>query len=423
MEAPRVPTEKEIVMKPSGRAKVDASPVLLIVIVALAGAGVFFTMLALRSDPMEEALSRDRVINTLFVLEDQGKPLASYVLMYYPGTKRAAVYDIPGELGLILRRINRVDRIDTIYDTQKLSVFEGEIENLLGIDINFTVVFESQTLGKLVDLIEGVELFIHAPVSDFDSEPPVFFPSGLTRLDGDKARVYLAYRQKDESDESISFRRQRFFLALIKRMGEKNEFLKTTVVAQIAQPLLKTTMSQRTRFRLFDELAGIDTDRVSIQSIGGNTREVSSGQTLLFPFYDGSLIKDYVRESLGTLTRQVEGVSTERVFTVEVLNGTSTVGLAMRTAELLRGFGYDVISVDNADTSDHEVTEIIDRSGYEEVVKTFADIIRCKRIRSETASSENMTLDIEMNPQNLEYRSDFTLIIGKDFNGRYVIGG
>ncbi|MDR0555274.1 MAG: LCP family protein [Treponema sp.] len=410
-------------MKPSGRAKVDASPVLLIVIVALAGAGVFFTMLALRSDPMEEALSRDRVINTLFVLEDQGKPLASYVLMYYPGTKRAAVYDIPGELGLILRRINRVDRIDTIYDTQKLSVFEGEIENLLGIDINFTVVFESQTLGKLVDLIEGVELFIHAPVSDFDSEPPVFFPSGLTRLDGDKARVYLAYRQKDESDESISFRRQRFFLALIKRMGEKNEFLKTTVVAQIAQPLLKTTMSQRTRFRLFDELAGIDTDRVSIQSIGGNTREVSSGQTLLFPFYDGSLIKDYVRESLGTLTRQVEGVSTERVFTVEVLNGTSTVGLAMRTAELLRGFGYDVISVDNADTSDHEVTEIIDRSGYEEVVKTFADIIRCKRIRSETASSENMTLDIEMNPQNLEYRSDFTLIIGKDFNGRYVIGG
>jgi hypothetical protein len=30
---------------------------------------------------------------------------------------------------------------------------------------------------------------------------------------------------------------------------------------------------------------------------------------------------------------------------------------------------------------------------------------------------------LEMNLQNFEYKSDFTLIIGRDFNGRYVAGG
>lgn len=401
------------------RNQVDASPILLAIILALVITGVFFTFWALRSDPIEDALTGDRVINTLFIMEDQGKPLASYVLMYYPGTKRAAIFDIPGALGLIIKRINRVDRIDTVYDSQKAAGYEGEVEGLLGVDISFTIVFETGGLGKFVDLIEGVELFIPSPVEDYDAHPPVFFPSGLTRLDGDKARAYITYQQGEDDGELAAFRRQRFFLAFIKRLGEKNEALKHKAVAPIAQPLMRTSMNQRTRFRLFDELAVIDTDRVNVQSVGGNAREVS-GQTLIFPYYDGSLIKDIVRESLGSLTRYVEGTGTERVFTVEVLNGTGSAGLAGRTAELLRGFGYDVIAIGNADSSDYAATEIIDRAGYEDVVRTFAEIIRCKQIRFEANPLENA--DMGMNLQNYEYRSDFTLIIGRDFNGRYVIG-
>jgi hypothetical protein len=154
--------------------------------------------------------------------------------------------------------------------------------------------------------------------------------------------------------------------------------------------------------------------------VGGNVREVS-GQTLLFPSYDGSLVKDIVRQTLGGLTRQVDGSLSDRVFTVEVLNGTMTNGLAGRTAELLRGFGYDVISIGNADRNDYEQTEIIDRSGYDEVARTFGDIIRCDNIRIEAPVRDNP--ETELNLQNFEYRSDFTVIIGRDFNGRYVSGG
>jgi anionic cell wall polymer biosynthesis LytR-Cps2A-Psr (LCP) family protein len=397
--------------------RADASIFLLAAIALLLAAGIFFVILALRQDPIEEALSGDRVINTLFVFESAGKPLASYVLMYYPGTKRAAVFDVPGEVGLIIRRINRVDRIDTVYEPQRIGTFEGEVEALLGIDINFFVIYDLPNLGKAVDLIEGVELFIPAVVAVYDEANPIFFPSGMTRLDGDKVRSFITYRLPEEDRELVTFRRQRFFLGFIKRLGEQNEALKNSSTVQVFQSLIKTGMNQRTRMRLFDELAGIDTDRVNIQSVGGNVREVS-GQMLLFPYYDGNLIKEIVRQSLGGLTRQVEGSLTERVFTVEVLNGTGVTGLAGRTAELLRGFGYDVISIGNADRSDYEATEIIDRSGYGDVVGIFADIIRCTNIRSETLPAEELELNMDL--QNLDYRSDFTLIIGKDFNGRYV---
>jgi anionic cell wall polymer biosynthesis LytR-Cps2A-Psr (LCP) family protein len=400
------------------KSKADASVFLLGAIVLLVGGGIAFAVLTLRSDPIEEALSGDRVINTLFVIEHQGKPIGSYVLIYYPATRRAAIFDIPGEVGLILQRIKRVDRIDSIYDPQRIGPFEHEIEGLLGIDINFSLIFETENLGKIVDLIEGVEIFIPAPVEIYQEPFPILFPSGLSRLDGEKAKLYATYEIPEENSELAHFRRQRFFLGFIKRLGERNGALKDPPVARLYQSFLKTSVSSRTRTRLFDELARIDTDRVSIQSVGGNLREVS-GQTLILPYYDGDLIKQIVLQAAGALTRPVEGTTGERLFTVEVLNGTGIAGLAGRTAELLRGFGYDVIAIGNADTSDHESTLIIDRSGYEEVVRDFAGTIRCENILMEGASRE--TGELDMNIKNFEYRSDFTLILGMDFDGRYVI--
>jgi anionic cell wall polymer biosynthesis LytR-Cps2A-Psr (LCP) family protein len=391
-------------------------------ILLLLGGGVVFIILAMRSDPIEEALSGDRPISTLFVIESQKAPLSSYVLFYYPPTKRAAIFDIPGEVGMILSRINRVDRIDTVYDPNRPALFETEVEKLLGIEINFSVIIEIENLGKLVDWIEGVELFIPAPVEIYEEDNRILFPYGKIRLDGDKARLYVAYELPEEDREMAYFRRQRFFSGLIKRLGEKTEYLKRPAVAQFYQPLLRTAMNQRTRERLFDELARIDTDRLNIQSVQGATREVS-GKPLLFPLYDGNLIKEIVRQSMAALTRQQEGAVSDRVFTVEILNGTATTGLAGRTADLLRGFGYDVIAIGNADRNDYETTEIIDRSGYDAMVRTFAEIIRCRNIRFDTQAAENIELGIEINIQNLEYPSDFTLIIGKDFNGRYVTGG
>jgi anionic cell wall polymer biosynthesis LytR-Cps2A-Psr (LCP) family protein len=402
------------------RSKSDASALLLAAILLLLAGGVVFTIFVLRSDPVEDALSGDRVINTLFVIDRDRKPLGAYVLMYYPATKRAAVFDIPGELGLIIQRINRVDRIDTVYDPQRIGPFETEVERLLGIEINFSMLISAENLGKVVDLIEGVEIFVPGPVEVFDGANSILFPSGLIRLDGDKSRLYVSYELSGEGPDMAVFRRQRFFLGLIKRLGEKNGDLKKPALARLYQSFLSTDMSQRTRTRLFDEFAGIDMDRTNVQSVGGNVREVS-GQTLLLPYYDGSLIKEIVRQTLGGLTRQLEGSLSERVFTVEVLNGTAVNGLAGRTAELLRGFGYDVISIGNADRNDYEKTEIIDRSGYDEMVKTFGDVIHCGNIRAETPVQVNS--EPEMSLQNFEYRSDFTLIIGRDFNGRYVSGG
>jgi anionic cell wall polymer biosynthesis LytR-Cps2A-Psr (LCP) family protein len=393
--------------------KVDSSAFLLIAIFLLLAGGGIATYFSLRTDPIKDALSGDRVVNTLFVIAQDGRPLNSYVLMMYPATHRAAVFDVPGEIGLIIRSVNRVDRIDTLYHPQRSSEYVREVSSLLGIQIPFFVTIDIKKLGELVDLLSGIELFIPDPIAIYDTPTPILLPGGVVVLDGEKAQLYATYELFEEDKELIVARRQRLFLALLKRLGEQNDFLKLPSVEKIYAGLMDSSMNQRTRSLLFGEYVGIDTERLIIQRIGGNLKDVS-GKMLLFPFYDGNLIKEIVKQSLSSLTRKSEGPITERVFTVEVLNGTPSAGLARRTAELLQGFGYDVIATGNADRGDYEKTEIIDRSGYSDMAQIFADVIRCRTIRSELRVPSQ---DI----QSVEYKADFTIIIGKDFNGRFVV--
>ncbi|MCL2270754.1 MAG: LCP family protein [Treponema sp.] len=397
----------------------DASIFLLIAIVLLLAGGIIFTVYALRNNPADDVLSSDRVISVLYIIEKDQKPLSTYVLMCYPKTRRAAIFDIPGEIGMLLQRIRRVDRIDTVYNPNRVAAFENEVERLLGLDITFTIVIDTENLGRAVDLIGGVELFIPSRVDIRNEDELVLFSSGISRLDGDKAVSYISYSAPDEDNDIAVFRRQRFFLGFLKRQAEMNDALKNLTVSHLYHSFLHTNLNQRIRARLFDEIAVMDLDRVNIQTVGGNVREVS-GKMLLIPYYDGNLVKDIVRQALATLTSPVDGSLTDRVFTVEVLNGTTVAGLAGRTADVLRGFGYDIISIGNANHSSYEKTVVIDRSGLEERVRNFAGIIRCNNINYEAHNRD--TPDEEIAIQNLEYRSDFTLIIGRDFNGRYVIG-
>ena len=394
--------------------KIDSSVLLLAFIIVLLVGGIVLAIGSFAFDPIERSLAGDRVVNTLFVIEKDGKPFSSYVLMFYPPTRRAAVFDIPSSLGGLIQRINRVDRISAVYDPQRIGPFVNEIERLLGIEISFSLVMTIENLGKITDIIRGVEVFIPSPVNEYQGGH-ILFPSGRTFLDGAKSTVFVTYELPGESAEIIDARRQQFFMNFIRRLGEQNQYLKNPQLARLFHSLFISGTNQRTRARLFDEIARINIDRASIQTVRGTVREVS-GEPLLFAHGDGSLIREVVRHTIGGLVRIADDVIVDRVFTVEILNGTTVTGLAGRTAELFRDFGYDVISVGNADRNDHERTLIIDRSGHHEMARAFGDLIRSRNIRFESPHEAHYENDAGF----IMHRSDFILILGRDFNGRYV---
>ncbi|NLK61263.1 MAG: LCP family protein [Treponema sp.] len=393
--------------------KIDRSVFFLFVILAVLIGAAVILVFAMRNNPVRDALSGDQLLKVLVVLEDEGVPLSTNLIAYYPGTKRAAMFDIPGETGLIIKSLGRVDRIDAVYVENGMNAYRQEIEKLTGIEIPFSISFNLDQFSRLTDLLSGLSVFIPTEIDLMDGDTRVLLPSGAVTLDGDKIRTYVTYLDELDQEGENAARKQRSILAFFRALNDNAEVAFSKDVFPVLYRNMETNLRQETLKQLLQDLYSIDAERLIPQRITGSLRDVD-GKQLLFPFYDGQLLKDIIRQTLGGLASE-DAAAQERIYAIEILNGTDKQGLAQRTSELYQSFGYDVIRVGNAETSDYTDTLVIDRIGNEHVAKIIAQIIQCEAIRS-TLPEESST-DL----YGTEAIVDYTIILGKDFNGRYVL--
>ena len=173
--------------------RVDRSIVFLLAILTILIGAVAILVFSMKVDPLKDSLANDKLLKVLIVLEDGGIPVSSNIVAYYPGSKRAAMFDIPGETGLIIRSLGRVDRIDSLYAERGIEDFRREIETLTGISVPFRISMTVDGFSRMTDLLGGLEVFIPTPVDLTEGDARVLLPSGGVTLDGDKLRTYISY--------------------------------------------------------------------------------------------------------------------------------------------------------------------------------------------------------------------------------------
>jgi anionic cell wall polymer biosynthesis LytR-Cps2A-Psr (LCP) family protein len=376
--------------------------IILLLFIAAIISGVFF----IRSEKLAIQLETDRPINTLIIFEFEGKPISSQLLMFYATKSKAALLDIPANTAVILKTIKRMDRVDFIYRTGAPKNYITEISSYLDIPVHGYLLFNEKSLSKFVDLLDGLQLFI--PTMILQPGPPhVRLPGGAVTLDGEKVQQYLRYSEEGESEGDILARRQRLSIALLKKISEKASLFQTRKMAFPIVDSIQSNFGAETKMRLFKEMAVLDADSILLQKITGMYRSVE-GQPLFFPFYDGELARDMLKQTLNAMSTSENSQSTGRIFTVEILNGTTERGLASRTAEIFESFGYDVVSIGNAANLDYSKTVVIDRYGDKEALTAIASVIKCDSYADSSIYRGTI-------------KADFTIILGKDFNGRICV--
>lgn len=386
--------------------------VFLILIFAVLVALMVVVSLSIRTDVIDETLKNNSVIKVLFVMEDRGQVLASDILFYYPFSKRGALINILGNTGAIWQTLGRVDRIDAVFSEQGIAAYRQEIESLIGTSVPFYVVLHLNQFGELADMLGGMKVFVPSPV-DVAAEDGQrwLLPSGSVTLDGDKINTYLTYEMQDETEEEVQDRRQNVMVAFLSALSRNTDTMFTGRSFALYERRMEANLRGRNLERLMSEISGIDAERIVPQAITGSKRFVD-GKTLLFPFYDGQLIKDVVRQTTAALV-SMDGDAVNRVYVLEIQNGTPVQGLARNTSILMQGAGYDVLTATNADRNDYEKTVIINRIGNAEIAKNIGDFIHCTNIVDEDMSQEQNVADTS-------FSVDFTIILGRDFDGRYV---
>ncbi|WP_273443907.1 LCP family protein [Treponema berlinense] len=389
----------------------------LVLIFVILVAVTTFIAFSLKVDTVDESLKNDSVIKTLIVLEDKKQVLFSDVFIYYPVSKRGALINILGNTGAIFKSLGRVDRIDAIYTEKGIDVFKSEIENLIGQPVPFYLEMNLSNFSELTDMLGGLKVFVPAPVDvKTDDGERWLLPSGSVTLDGSKINTYLTYTKPEETESEVVDRRQNVILAFLSAINRDSRTLLNKNNFRFYQKRISSNLKEKDLHKLFSEISNVDYERLIPQSITGSRRMVD-GKELLFPFYDGQLIKDVVKQASNALV-DLEDMSVNRIYVLEIQNGTLVQGLARNTAALLKSAGYDVLSTLNAERQDIEKTQIINHIGNADIAKNLGDFIHCTNI-----VDEEIKPDSEDNYDN-GYESssnvDFTIILGKDFDGRYV---
>jgi anionic cell wall polymer biosynthesis LytR-Cps2A-Psr (LCP) family protein len=377
---------------------------LIVIVLFLTASGIFLYFQA-RTDIVTTLLSGEKNLTIQFMLRDEGALKFSQTFLYHPRTGKGALVDVPGNAGTIIETLNRVDRIDRVFESGKPDAYRRLVENLLGLEIPFYCVFSLEEIERFVDILGGVEVFIANSMETDSMGNKVLLPSGNVSLDGGKARLYLSYTDPEETEPDRIGRIQRFLQAMLKKMGETAAFLSHAGVSPFLRASVETNLDVRAFLSFCREIEKLDSDRLVFQRVLGNVRTVDN-QELLFPHFEGQLLRQTIREITENLASSEVRSFTEMTVSVELQNGTQITGLARRTREIFQSFGFDVVSFSNAPET-AEKTLVIGRRGNPDAAARAADIIRCTNITVETQEEDSTSA------------ADVTIILGKDFDGRY----
>lgn len=383
--------------------RTDRGVVLLVLIAAVAVATAVYAVIALRVDRITESLRRRQPLNLAVILSEGDALTAVEVFLYHPATRKASLYHVPPNLGGVIASLNRVDGIDALYRRSDPTALVARVEEVLGVAMHGWIDISAEDLGRIADLLGGLSLFIPTPLDTIWKDRRLLLPSGSVRLDGDKVRDYLAYEDPLESDAERAGRRQKLVQALLAALGEQRSLLAARGPARLLSSLMRTDLPRRGLASLVDELGRFDAGRMSLQRVLGNVRSVD-GRDLLFPHEEGELVKQSVQKILASNASSQE-TDPEEAATVEVLNGTSTQGLAARARQVFLNYGLEVLPPGNADDDGYEYTVVIDRIGSLDTARRIAAIIACTRVLSRPDEGVGEGVDV-------------TVILGRDFDGR-----
>jgi len=362
-----------------------------------------------RVNKLERAFDQEEPVPLMMIITDGQDILTSQVFLYQFSTGKGALIDIPANTGALLPGYEKIGSIDTLFDPADPQGYLDMVGSLSGLEIPFYIIMNLENLSRIVDLIGGVETFIPNPVDTEIDEKYVLLPSGSFIMDGSKAAIYLRYGDPGESDSERVSRAQSFLKSLLDALGSSARRIAFPEVAEVFEESVSSNLSGRSLVTLASAMEGLDVQNMVQLRLRGTSRIVDD-QVLIFPHSDGRLLKETIAQSINSLKSEEILSEGDLQISLEIRNGTSVTGLAGRTSQLYQSFGYDVISIGNAEET-YDKTVIIDRMGNQQAVKRVADVIKCNNILIQTG--------IEEFEDEIDTRIDVLIILGKDFDGRY----
>jgi len=313
-----------------------------------------------------------------------------------PLSRTAGVLSIPRDLWVAIPGF-KYGKINTAYQLGEAYKLPGggpelalkTVEGLLGVPIDYYAQIDFNAFIRFIDDIGGVKLTIAEPIrvdplGDNNSKK---LKAGLQTLNGELTLAYARVRKTEGGDFDRSQRQQQVIRALRDRMVEKDNLLnvisKAPVLYQDLSSGIHTNLSLDQVIRLAWFAKQIPEDKIKYGIIGPdqvNFFKSPDGLDALKPLPDQiRLLRDEILTESGPPSPVTTDLTPAELMQaegarVEVLNGSTTNGLAATTTDYLKTQNVNVTNTGNAESLFTNTT-IYDYTGKPYTIKFLVELM------------------------------------------------
>jgi LCP family protein required for cell wall assembly len=371
-------------------------------------------------EPMPLVKQADDVINILLLGSDQesissiGRTDTIVVASIHPDVPSVSMLSIPRDFYAWIPG-HGFDKINTAFSRGARNGYPGggpglmkaTIEYNFGIRVHYYARVGFNSFVQIVDALGGVDVAVECPLHDTFPDPTS--PDGKSDIDllpgihhlGGRQALWYARSRWSTSDFDRHRRQQRVLRSLYQQMKSMDTISKIPGLWKTLQETVDTDLGLSDLLYLGTLAPRLDMTSVKSRFVGRSVVEswtAPNGGYVLVPDYDklGPLVEE-------ALAPPVSARASQRLFRVEVENGTPYEGWGHVAAERLRWEGLDVVSVEAAEETVTR-TQIVDFT----TTSKGSPLSHLKRLYKRE--------DDDITSQPMEDREvDFRIILGNDY--------
>ena len=191
-----------------------------------------------------------------------------------------------------------VGRIGSLYSWGGPSLIVRHVSALLGISIHQYVVIDMDTFAEIVDVFNGVDIYVEEDMNYQDPESglTINLGQGYQHLNGEESQKYLRFRSEKLGDVGRVQRQQKFIRAFYAKVLQLDTITKLPALADIFRNKIETSAELFDSAHLANVLRKMSSDPPSTVMLPGvensqgiwepNFKEIDATIKELFPIQD-----------------------------------------------------------------------------------------------------------------------------------------
>lgn len=348
-----------------------------------------------------------------------------------PINNTATMLSIPRDLwvkptGLWAMKINAVyssAKNQALYKNSKdtdaaekagIDALEKVVQDYMGVPIHYYGMIDFIAFREVVDNLGGIDVTLEEPYSDLtysDSRVKLGklkLVAGVNHLDGGMALAYARSRHGDErGDFGRGEHQQKVIMGIKDKAISAGTFANPAKVSQLLDTFgrrVQTNFAINDIMRLYEmgkQFSNANITNVDLAMPGSAvvTTGMIGNQSVVYPkagVDDYDEVRSFVRNHLK------DGFIIKENPSIIVLNGSTKSGAAQKRADELKGYGYNVIQVADAEVKNATATQLVDLTkGQKQYTKRYLE----QRLDTTAVTAVD---GMDLTP----YVADFVIIVG-----------